>query len=117
MYLTNASQRFSTYAIATPNGDFGNAAFDSDSNHTFSKFRIGTDWDKRVAFLWDFLFQGNVIFETIERELSRRYSGMSFVGWREIGNIHGKDEREMVAALPARLKAAGVDAVITAVAA
>jgi hypothetical protein len=69
---------------------------------------------KRVAFLWDFLFQGNVIFETIERELSRRYTGMSFVGWREIGNIHGKDEREMVAALPARLKTAGVDAVITA---
>jgi hypothetical protein len=39
------------------------------------------------------------------------------VGWREIGNTHGSDEREMIAALPARLKAMGVDAAISAMAA
>ena len=72
---------------------------------------------KRVALLWDYLFRGDEIFDTVEQELRKRCGDVSFVGWREIGNIHGSDEREVVAALPGRLKAAGVDAVITAVAA
>lgn len=79
--------------------------------------RLKTLEGKKVAFLWDFLFRGNEMFDTIEIELNKRYPDMRFVGWREIGNIHGQDERQVVAALPARLKAAGVDAVITAVAA
>ena len=72
---------------------------------------------KRVAFLWDYLFRGDDIFDVVEEELRKRFKGISFMGWREVGNIHSSDERQMVAALPARLKAAGVDAVITAVAA
>jgi hypothetical protein len=72
---------------------------------------------KRVAFLWDYLFRGDDIFDVVEEELRKRFAGMSFMGWRDVGNIHSSDERQMVAALPARLKAAGVDAVITAVAA
>jgi len=72
---------------------------------------------KRVALLWDYLFRGDDIFDVIEEELRKRFAGISFMGWREVGNIHSSDERQMVAALPARLKAAGVDAVITAVAA
>jgi hypothetical protein len=72
---------------------------------------------KRVAFLWDFLFRGDDICEIVEEELRKRFSGISFLGWKEIGNIHGGDERQIVAALPARLKAAGVDAVVTSVAA
>jgi hypothetical protein len=38
------------------------------------------------------------------------------VSWREFGNTHGRDEREVVAALPERLKALGVDAVISGMA-
>lgn len=72
---------------------------------------------RRIAFLWDYLFRGDEIFDVIEQQLDRRFEGMGFVGWREIGNIHGDDERRMVAALPGRLKALGVDAVVTAVAA
>jgi len=79
--------------------------------------RLATLEGKRVAFLWDYLFRGDAMFDAIERRLRETYAGMSFVGWREVGNIHGSDERERVAALPARLQAAGVDAVITAVAA
>jgi hypothetical protein len=72
---------------------------------------------KRVALLWDYLFRGNDIFDVVEEELRKRFPGISFMGWREVGNIHGSDEREMIAALPGRLREAGVDAVITAVAA
>lgn len=72
---------------------------------------------KHVALLWDYLFRGDNIFDVLEEELRKRFPGIRFMGWREIGNIHGSDERQVVAALPARLQAAGVDAVITAVAA
>jgi hypothetical protein len=72
---------------------------------------------RRIAFLWDFLFRGDEICVVVEDELRKRFAGISFMGWQEIGNIHGGDERQIVAALPARLKAAGVDAVITSVAA
>jgi hypothetical protein len=71
----------------------------------------------RVALLWDYLFRGDDIFDVVEEELRKRFAGISFMGWRDVGNIHSSDEREMVAALPGRLRAAGVDAVITAVAA
>ena len=36
-----------------------------------------------------------------------------FVHWREFGNTHGSEEREIVAALPKTLKAKGVDAVVS----
>jgi hypothetical protein len=72
---------------------------------------------KCIAFLWDYLFRGDKIFDLIEEELRHRFAGIRFIGWREIGNIHGNDERKMVAALPGRLQALGVDAVVTAVAA
>jgi len=72
---------------------------------------------KQVALLWDFLFRGDEIYETVQAELKKQFPGIRFFDWREVGNIHGSDERQMMAALPGRLKAAGVDAVITAVAA
>jgi len=72
---------------------------------------------RRVALLWDYLFRGDEIFDIVEQQLHQQFPDMSFVGWREIDNIHGNDERKLVAALPGRLRAAGVDAVITAVAA
>jgi hypothetical protein len=79
--------------------------------------RLPTLAGKRVAFLWDFLFRGDDIYAIVEEELRKRFDGISFMGWQEIGNIHGGDERKIVAGLPARLRAGGVDAVITSVAA
>ena len=71
---------------------------------------------KTVAQLWDFLFRGDEIFEMLEEALKARYPGIRFVSWREFGNTHGRDERQVVAALPERLKALGVDAVISGMA-
>ena len=71
---------------------------------------------KTVAQLWDFIFRGDEIFQTLEEALKARYPGIRFVSWREFGNTHGREEREVVAALPERLKALGVDAVISGMA-
>src|SRR5215216_4757693 len=67
--------------------------------------RLDTLEGKTVAQLWDFLFRGDEIFDTLEEALEARYPGIRFVSWREFGNTHGRDEREVVAALPERLKA------------
>lgn len=72
---------------------------------------------KTVAQLWDYLFRGDDVFALLEEGLKTRYPGVRFIGWREFGNTHGSDEREMVKALPGRLKALGVDAVISGMAA
>ena len=75
--------------------------------------RITSLEGKTVAQLWDFLFRGDEVFTVLEEGLSQRFPGVRFVGWREFGNTHGKDEREMLAALPGRLRELGVDAAIS----
>ena len=69
--------------------------------------------NKRIAFLWDFLFRGNEIFALLEEGLKARYPGIEFVGWKEFGNTHGSNEREVLAALPDKLKALRIDAVVS----
>ena len=78
--------------------------------------RLETLEGKTVAQVWDFIFRGDEIFETLEEALKARYPGIRFVSWREFGNTHGKDERKIVAGLPDRMKALGVDAVISGMA-
>ena len=75
--------------------------------------RLASLEGKTVAQLWDFVFRGDEIFETLEEALKTRYPGIKFVSWREFGNTHGSDEREVVAALPKKFKEMGVDAVIS----
>ncbi|MSP98603.1 MAG: hypothetical protein EXR29_15570 [Betaproteobacteria bacterium] len=68
---------------------------------------------RTIAQLWDFLFRGDEVFSALEQELGARFPGVRFIGWREFGNTHGKDEREVVASLPRRFKELGVDAAIS----
>ena len=68
---------------------------------------------KRIAFLWDYLFRGDEIFPVLERELTRRIPGVSFVSWEEFGTTHGAGEHEVLAGLGTRLRQLGVDAVIS----
>ena len=75
--------------------------------------RLDTLEGKTVAQLWDFLFRGDEVFELLEEGMRRRFPGVRFVGWREFGNTHGNDERQVVAALPQRFKELGVEAVIS----
>ena len=71
---------------------------------------------KTVAQLWDQLFKGDVVFDLLEEGLKNRYPGIRFVSWREFGSTHGGEEREVLAALPQRLKELGVDAVVSGMA-
>jgi hypothetical protein len=70
---------------------------------------------KRVSFLWDYLFHGDVIFESIRRQLTKLAPDVEFVDHSVFGNIHGPDGDEFLERLPARLAAERVDAAIVAV--
>lgn len=78
--------------------------------------RLETLNGKTVAQLWDFLFAGDQIFTLLEEGLRKRYPEVKFISWREFGNTHGSDEREILRNLPAKLKSLGVDAVISGMA-
>jgi hypothetical protein len=75
--------------------------------------RLDTLNGKTIAQLWDYLFRGDEIFVLLEEEIKKRYPGVKFVSWRDFGNTHGYEERDVVAALPKRFKELGVDAVIS----
>lgn len=68
---------------------------------------------KVVAFLWDYLFRGDEIFAILKRELEPRFPGVTFVGPDQFGCTHGADEREVLAAIPEKLKTLRVAAVIS----
>lgn len=76
--------------------------------------RLDTLNGKTVAQLWDYLFRGDEVFAHLEQGLKAQYPDIRFISWREFGSTHGADDREVVAALPGRFKALGVDAVISA---
>jgi hypothetical protein len=77
--------------------------------------RLDTLEGKVVAELWDWVFKGDKMYAVWEKELPKRYPGVKFVSWREFGEIHGADERQVLAELPQKLKKFGVDAVICGV--
>ena len=79
--------------------------------------RLSTLDGKLVAQLWDFLFRGDEVLALLEEGIKARYPNVRFVSWKEFGNTHGSNEREVVQALPGRLRALGVDAVISGIAA
>lgn len=70
---------------------------------------------ERVGFVWDYVFRGDEMFAVLERELGRRWPGTAFVPHGAFGNIHGHDEREVLAVLADRLREKEVDAVIAGV--
>ena len=78
--------------------------------------RLATLEGKTVAQLWDYLFKGDRVFELLEAGLKARFPGVRFVSWREFGSTHGGEEKAALAALPARFKELGVDAVISGMA-
>lgn len=70
---------------------------------------------KVVAELWDWVFKGDKMYDVWEKELTTRYPGAKFISWREFGEIHGANERQVLAELPQKLEEFGVDAVICGV--
>lgn len=71
---------------------------------------------KTVAFLWDYLFRGDEIFPVIADELRAHYPDVTIIDYQEFGSTHGAGEAELVASLGRRLRASGVDAVVSGMA-
>ncbi|MFC1871846.1 hypothetical protein ACFLYF_05575 [Chloroflexota bacterium] len=70
---------------------------------------------KTVCELWNGLFKGDEIFPLIREKLMARYANMRFIDYNHFGNIHGQNEDEVVANLPARLREHGCDLVVSGV--
>jgi hypothetical protein len=70
---------------------------------------------RRIGFIWDYVFHGDIMFEEIERELASRFDDLAFVGFETYGNTHGHDEVEVLERLPELLRATEVDSVILGV--
>jgi hypothetical protein len=75
--------------------------------------RLPTLNGKKVAQLWDYLFRGDEVFQTLEEGLRARFPQVEFVNWREFGSTHSQDERQTLAELAVKFKDAGVDAAIS----
>ena len=70
---------------------------------------------KTVCEVWDWLYRGDLIFETLREELLARYPNLKIVGYEKFGNIHGPDAAAVLRRLPELLKKEGCDAVIAGV--
>ena len=70
---------------------------------------------KVVAELWDWVFKGDIMFEAFRESLHKMYPDITFVSWKDFGEIHGPNEHEVLKALPDNLKKYNVDAVICGV--
>lgn len=75
--------------------------------------RLDTLEGKTIAWVWDYVFRGNEVFEQLEESLRARYPGVKFLHWDVFGNTHGSDERNVVANLPQKLRELGADAVVS----
>lgn len=75
--------------------------------------RLDTLQGKRIAFAWDHLFRGDELFPVLATELQRRFEGIEIVGYEAFGNLHGPDEHELVAGLPAALAMHRIDGVVS----
>ena len=78
--------------------------------------RLSSLEGKTIAFLWDYLFRGDQIFEVIEEGLRKKYPQIRFISWKEFGSTHGGEEKAALAELPKRFKALNVDAVVSGMA-
>jgi len=67
---------------------------------------------KTVCELWDAILRGDTIYPLVRDYIKARFPQVKFVGYAEFGNFHGPREREVTAALPAKLRAHGADAAI-----
>lgn len=70
---------------------------------------------KTVAQVWDRMFRGEEIFAEMREHLSARFPGIKFIPHERFGDIHGPDERAVVAKLVPRLREFGCDAAIVGI--
>lgn len=68
---------------------------------------------KTIGELWDVIFRGEVIYPLVRDYFRKRFPGVKFVEYSELGSFYGaKEESDIATRLPAQLRAKGCDAVI-----
>jgi hypothetical protein len=70
---------------------------------------------RTVAFVWDNLFKGPVLFDAIRQLIDTQFSQVRFVDHEYFGDIHGLDAPQVLEELPDKLRAANVDVAVVAV--
>jgi hypothetical protein len=70
---------------------------------------------KTVAELWDAKFHGETIFPLLRERMGALFPGIRFVEYGEFGNFYGPREKEILGALPEKLRRLKCDAVITGI--
>jgi len=72
---------------------------------------------KNVAFVWDHVFKGDLMFARFELAANERFTEVSTVAHPAFGNIHGTtfEEHDAVVKLPERLRAHKIDAAVVGV--
>ena len=70
---------------------------------------------KVIGETWDYLFRGEEWFPILREEISKRFPGVKFVTYDTFGNLHGPNQRALVAKVPTLLKEHKVDAVISGI--
>ena len=66
-----------------------------------------------IAAISNHKYHPDLTFDTIERALAKRFPGIKMIPHREFGDTYGPHEAEVISALPEKLKAFKVDAVIS----
>ena len=97
-----------TYDVVWP---LGRPAYQTRSPNA----RVPDLRNKVVAEAWDYLFRGEEIFPILREELAAQFPGVRFVTYDVFGNLHGPQQRELIARVPDLLRQHGVDAVISAI--
>ncbi len=77
--------------------------------------RLDTLDNKTIGELWDWVYRGDEIFPVIEKELTKRYHGISFVNYDVFGSTLGDKASKTITALPDKLKQSKCDAGISGV--
>lgn len=70
---------------------------------------------KRIGQLWDYLFNGDVVFQMLEERFRAQFPTTSFVGYETFGNTHGDDEETLLEELPELLRSHRCDAVVSGI--
>jgi hypothetical protein len=104
----NEAANMDSYAVLSPGGPMGVPVSDPAP-------RPDSLSGKRVAFLWDSMFRGDEMFPVLQAAISDRFEDVSFIGHDAFGSTFGGDEEAVLAALPDRLRALNVDAVVSGV--
>jgi hypothetical protein len=103
----NSSGHFEVYWPRSPR---------RQTNKSFARRPPSLD-GKVIGLLWDYLFRGDEVYRLLQEGLKERFPTVRFINWSEFGNMHGSDERKVLAELPGRLKELKVDLVLSAMAA